>query len=48
MGQVFSSYGTLLTAVSLFWYLGQTFLSTEDDWPAVERNLPMAQGNGDG
>ena len=43
MGQVLSAYGTLLTTVSSFRYLGQTLSSTDDDWPAMERNLRRAQ-----
>ena len=37
-------YGTPLTAVSWFWYLGITLSSSEDNWPVVERNLQRAQG----
>ena len=44
MYQVFSAYGTLLTEVSLFWYLGRTLSSTDEDWPTVEWNLRRAQG----
>ena len=39
MGRVFLAYGTPLAAVSLIQYLVQTHLSSEDNWPAVERNL---------
>ena len=39
MGRVFLAYGTPIMAVSLFWYLGKTLLSAENDWLAVERNL---------
>ena len=43
-GRVFLAHGTLLTAVSLFWYLVKTLSSTDDDWPAVEWNLWRARG----
>ena len=36
MGKVFSAYGTPLTAAYLFCYLGQTVLSNDEDWLAVE------------
>ena len=39
MVRVFFAYETLLRAVYLFQYLGQTLSSTDDDWPAVEQNL---------
>ena len=48
IGRVLLEYGTPLTAVYSFRYLGQTLLSTEDDWTVVERNLWRARGNGDG
>ena len=44
MERVFSAYGTPLTAVSSFRYLGRTFPSTDDNWPAVERNLQRGVG----
>ena len=44
MGRVFLSYGTLLAAVSLFWYLGRMLSSSNDNWTAVEQNLQRAQG----
>ena len=40
----FPEYGTPLTAVSLFHYLGRIFPSADDDWPVVERNLRRARG----
>ena len=43
MGHVFSAYGTPMTAVSSFWYLGRKLLSTDDDWPTVEWNLWRVQ-----
>ena len=43
MGRVFLEYGILLTAVYCFGYMGQMLLSSEDDWPAVERNLWRAR-----
>ena len=39
MGRLFLEYFTPLTAVFSFQYLGKTLLSTNDNWPAVERNL---------
>ena len=44
MGKVFLSYGTPITAVSLFRYLGCTFLSSDNDWRAVEWKLRKARG----
>ena len=43
MGRVFLEYVILLTAVYCFSYMGQMLLSSEDDWPAVERNLWRAR-----
>ena len=48
MRRVFLAYGTPLTAVYLFWYLGRTLSPTDDDWPAVKQNLRRARENGDG
>ena len=44
MGRVLLEYGTPMTSVSLFRYLGQTFPSTNNDCLAVERNLRRVQG----
>ena len=44
MGRVFLAYGTPQTVVSLFCYLGQALLSTNDYLPAVECNIRRAQG----
>ena len=44
MGRVLLAYGTPLTAIYLFWYLGQTLSSTDNNWPEVERNLRGAWG----
>ena len=44
MGRVLLAYGTPLTAVSLLWYLRQMVSSSDDNQPAVERNLQRAQG----
>ena len=44
MGRVFLEYGTPLTLVSLFQYLGLTLLSSNNNWPVVERNLRRARG----
>ena len=43
VGRVFLAYGILLTAVSSFRYLGQTFLSSDGDWPEVGCNLRRAR-----
>ena len=43
MGRVVLVYWTPLTVVSLLWYLGQTLLSTDNDWLDVERNLLREQ-----
>ena len=45
MGRVLLAYGTLLTEVYLFRYLGRTFLSSENDWPVVEQILWRDQVN---
>ena len=44
VGRVFSAYGTPLTAVCLFWYLGKTLSSTDDNWSEVEQNLWRERG----
>ena len=44
MGRVLSAYDTPLTEVFYLYYLGKTFSSIDDDWPAVERNLCRAHG----
>ena len=43
MGRVFLAYGTLLTTVPLFKYLGRTLSSSEKNWTAVEQNIRQAQ-----
>ena len=43
MGRVFLAYRTPLTTVSLFRCLGQTLLSSDNNWPAVEQNLRRVQ-----
>ena len=43
MGGVFFAYGTSLTAVTYFKYLGQALSSCNNDWPIVEQNLHRAQ-----
>ena len=43
MGKLLSAYGTPLTAVSLFRYLGQMLSSTDNNCPAVEWNLRRAR-----
>ena len=44
MGKVFSAYGTPLTVVILFKYLGRNLLSSKDDWPVAEQNLRRGVG----
>ena len=44
MGRFFPAYGTPLTAVSLFRYLGQTLSFANKNWLVVERNLQRARG----
>ena len=44
MGRVFLAYGTPLTAVSMFRYLGRPLLSTDDNWAVLERNILRAWG----
>ena len=44
MGRFLSAYGTPLTAVPPFKYLGITLLSSKQYWPEVEHNLRRAQG----
>ena len=41
--RVFLAYRTPLTTVSLFRCLGQTLLSSDNDWPVVEQNLRRVQ-----
>ena len=43
MGRVFLAYRTPLMTVSLFRCLGQTLLSSDNNWPAVEQNLRRVQ-----
>ena len=38
------SFGSQLTAVFLFRYLGKMLLFSNDNWLAVEQNLKRAQG----
>ena len=35
----FHAYGKKMRAVTEFWYLGRILTNTDDDWPAVARNL---------
>ena len=37
--RAFSTYGSPLDMVTSFKYLGQVISATDDDWPAVVRNL---------
>ena len=39
----FHAYGQPMEAVSEFWYLGRLLTATDDDWPAVERNIKKAR-----
>ena len=48
MGRVFSAYGTPLTVVFSFRYLGRILSSIDNNWPAVEQNLRMARRGGYG
>ena len=43
MRRVFLEYGTLLMVFPSFKYLERTFLSSKDDWKAVEHNLKRSQ-----
>ena len=43
MGRVLSVYGTPLTAVPLFKYLGRTMSSSNNNWTVVKHNLWRAQ-----
>ena len=43
-GWVFSVYGTPLSAVPLFKYLGRIFSSSVDNWLSVKQNLRRAWG----
>ena len=45
MRSVFLTYGTPLTAVPPFKYLGRILLSTDDNWTVVEQNLLRARNN---
>ena len=44
IGRVFSEYGTPLTVVPLFNYLGRTVSSSNNNWPEVEQNLRCSRG----
>ena len=44
MGRVFSEYGTPLTEVPSLKYLGRILSSTDNNWPAVEKNLRGERG----
>ena len=44
MGSVLSAYGTTMTAVTSFKYLGRIMLTTKNNWPEVDQNLRRAQG----
>ena len=39
---MFNAYGKRMESVKEFRYLGRTLTSTDDDWPAVARNLQRA------
>ena len=44
MGRIFPAYGTPLTAVPSFKYLGRTLSSSDENWPTVEQNIWRARG----
>ena len=44
MGRVFLAYGTPLTVVILFKYLGRNLSFSDDNWPVVEHNLRQGAG----
>ena len=41
--RVFNAYGKRMESVKEFRYLGRILTSTDDDWPAVARNLQKAR-----
>ena len=41
--RVFHTYGKPMEAVSEFCYLGRLLTATDDDWPAVARNIRKAR-----
>ena len=41
--RAFKAYGRRLDSVKEFRYLGRVLTATEDDWPAVARNLQKAR-----
>ena len=46
--QAFEAYRALIELVSEFKYLGRILTATDDDWPAVVRNLRKARRSGGG
>ena len=46
MGWVFSVCGKSMTVIPYFGYLGQTLLSSDDNWVEVEQNIRRSLGNG--
>ena len=43
MERAFHAYGKKMRAVTEFCYLGRILTSTDDDWPAVARNIRKAR-----
>ena len=43
MERAFNAYGRRLNSVKDLRYLGRILTSTDDDWPAVARNLQKAR-----
>ena len=41
--RAFNAYGRRLNSVKEFRYLGRVLTATDDDWPAVARNLYRAR-----
>ena len=41
--RAFNAYGKRMQSVKEFRYLGRILTSTDDDWPAVARNLQKAR-----
>ena len=44
--RAFNAYGRRVKSVKEFRYLGRILTSTDDDWPAVARNLQKARSTG--
>ena len=46
MERAFQAYGRRIDSVKEFRYLGRVLTATDDDWPAVARNLHRARSPG--